>query len=258
MSTSDNPERSAREPAARWQEDDSAFFAAYGDAITPSRAEQQAMVNALLPVAPDDSCLIVDLGCGAGGLIGTILDRYPATRGIAYDGSVHMLDVAAKNLTRFGERVAFRPFDLFDRSWLASLNEPVRAFVSSLAIHHLDGAGKRQLFRDLFERLEPGGALLIVDLMRPVNLRAYDAYAENWEAAVEEQFRALPDGDRLYQTFVENWSFYRDPPDSDPTDNPSKLIEQLDWLREAGYVDVDCFWLRAGHAIYGGYRSNRR
>lgn len=243
---------------ARWQEDDSAFFATYGDAVTPSRAEQHAMINALIPAKTDEPCRVVDLACGAGGLIGAILDHFPAARGVAYDGSEHMLKEAARNLSRFGGRIAFREFDLFDRSWLASLNEPARALVSSLAIHHLDGPGKQQLFRDLFEHLEPGGALLIIDLMRPVNARAYVAYAESWEAAVEEQFRMLPDGDRLYQIFRDQWSFYRDPPDSDPTDKPSKLTEQLDWLRAAGYVDVDCFWLRAGHAIYGGYRPAER
>ncbi|HLI51344.1 MAG TPA: methyltransferase domain-containing protein [Thermomicrobiaceae bacterium] len=244
--------------AARWQEDDSAFFARYGDVITPSRAEQHAMINALIPAERNEPFRVVDLACGAGGLIGAILDHFPLARGIAYDGSDHMLVVAADNLSRFENRIEFRKFDLFDRSWLANLDEPVRAFVSSLAIHHLDGESKQQLFRDLYEHLEPGGALLIVDLMRPVNARAYDAYAENWEAAVEEQFRALPDGDWLYQIFRDRWSFYRDPPDNDPTDKPSKLTEQLGWLREAGYVEVDCFWLRAGHAIYGGYRPTER
>lgn len=214
------------------------------------------MINALIPAKRDEPFLVVDLACGAGGLIGAILDHFPSARGIAYDGSERMLEEAANKLSRCSDRVTFRRFDLFDRSWLSHLDQPVLAFVSSLAIHHLDGPGKRQLFSDLLQHLEPGGALLIIDLMRPVNARAYDAYAENWESAVEGQFRALPDGDRLFQTFLDGWSFYRDPPDSDPTDKPSKLTEQLDWLRETGYVDVDCFWLRAGHAIYGGYRPN--
>ena len=29
---------------------------------------------------------------------------------------------------------------------------------------------------------------------------------------------------------------------------------QLRWLEEAGFSSVDCFWMRAGHAVYGGYR----
>ena len=47
------------------------------------------------------------------------------------------------------------------------------------------------------------------------------------------------------------WNYYRHP---DPVDQPSRLADQLAWLSEAGFALVDCFWLRAGHAIYGGYR----
>jgi tRNA (cmo5U34)-methyltransferase len=35
---------------------------------------------------------------------------------------------------------------------------------------------------------------------------------------------------------------------------PYPVSEQLKWLEQAGFSMVDCFWLRAGHAIYGGYR----
>ena len=34
---------------------------------------------------------------------------------------------------------------------------------------------------------------------------------------------------------------------------PYRVFDQLKWLEEAGFSVVDCFWMRAGHAIYGGY-----
>jgi hypothetical protein len=46
--------------------------------------------------------------------------------------------------------------------------------------------------------------------------------------------------------------YYRHP---DPLDRPSGLFEQLRWLAEAGFTGVDCFWMSAGHAVYGGYTS---
>jgi len=36
-------------------------------------------------------------------------------------------------------------------------------------------------------------------------------------------------------------------------DKPSRLFEQFQWLAEAGFSQVDCFWLKAGHAIDGSY-----
>ena len=58
---------------------------------------------------------------------------------------------------------------------------------------------------------------------------------------------------RAYDEFLaERWNLF-DHPDPD-IDKPSPLPDHLRWLTEAGYVGVDAFWLRAGHAVFGGYR----
>src|SRR5437763_1842589 len=51
------------------------------------------------------------------------------------------------------------------------------------------------------------------------------------------------------------WNFYRGTPDA--CDQPSRLDDQLRWLGEAGLAPVDCFWMRAGHAVFGGWRPRR-
>jgi hypothetical protein len=38
-------------------------------------------------------------------------------------------------------------------------------------------------------------------------------------------------------------------------DKPSRLSDQFRWLEEAGFAEVDVFWMQAGHAIYGGRRA---
>ena len=50
----------------------------------------------------------------------------------------------------------------------------------------------------------------------------------------------------------DQWNFYRYP---DPMDKPSGVTEHLRWLEEAGFIDVDVYWLKAGHAIYGGRKA---
>lgn len=210
------------------------------------------MLTALIPARPEEPFLAVDLACGAGGLCAAILERFPACRVVALDGSERMLAEAQRRLAGFADRVELRRFDLFRRDWLDELPGPARCVVSSLAIHHLDGAGKRRLFRDLAERLEPGGALLILDLVEPVNPIAQAAYAAAWDAAVREQAAGIPEGQAVYAFFRDGWNHYADP--DLEVDKPSGLFEQLVWLREAGFTQVDCFWLRAGHALYGGYR----
>src|SRR5690606_30981775 len=94
-----------------WAEDDSEAFIRYGDIITPSRAEQLAMLTALIPARPDKPFLAVDLGCGAGGLSAAILERFPAARVLALDGSPRMLAEAERTLSRFGDRWTTGEFD---------------------------------------------------------------------------------------------------------------------------------------------------
>lgn len=76
--------------------------------------------------------------------------------------------------------------------------------------------------------------------------------AQRWDAEVARQSLALTGSDTIYRAFVDghsNWYTY-----PDPVDMPSTVAEHIAWLTEAGFVGVDVFWARAGHAIYGGYK----
>jgi tRNA (cmo5U34)-methyltransferase len=127
------------------------------------------------------------------------------------------------------------------------------AIVTSLCVHHLDGDGKRRLFRDLHLALVEGGALLIADLVAPASAPAQRLLAASWDARARTQSLAATGSDAGFRRFQETeWNLYRHP---DPVDIPSPLFDQLQWLAEAGYAGVDAFWMDAGHAIYGGYRD---
>ena len=38
--------------------------------------------------------------------------------------------------------------------------------------------------------------------------------------------------------------------DPDDIDKPSPLFDHLQWLEDAGFVDVDVHWMLAGHALF--------
>ncbi len=129
--------------------------------------------------------------------------------------------------------------------------------LASLVVHHLPAAGKRRLFADLARRLEPGGALLLGDIVQPVGPAAREAFALQWDDAARTQSLALAGGLDAFARFQrDGWNFYRGTPD--PYDQPSRLDEQLVWLRQAGFAAADAFWMRAGHAVFGGFRAPRR
>ena len=207
----------------------------------------------LLPFGPSDSAQVVELGCGEGRLTASILQVFGSVHAVALDGSAEMRARASERLARFGARVRVGDLHLADRDWWHELeHDKTDAVVSSLAVHHLTGEQKRELFQAVARRLTPRGALLIADLVEPQTQGARELFAATWDAAAETGAAALGHP-RLYEQFVATrWNVFRFP---DPVDTPSPLFDQLQWLREAGLSSVDCYWLKAGHAIYGGYKS---
>ena len=237
-----------------WTESDSQTFLDIADVAVPGRREQMDVLASLVPAQPDDAFLAADLGCGEGLLSRLILERFPRCRLTAFDGSELMRAKAAERLAAFGSRAQVRPFQLPDAAWLADLPSPLRCAVSSLALHHLDDAGKRRLFGDLAARLEPGGALLIADVVASASEVVRRSWAQTWDGIAREQSLALTGASDAYERAVaEGWIPHADAPPA-PGEMPSALFDQLKWLEEAGFPTVDCFWMRAGVAVYGGYR----
>ncbi len=237
----------------QWSEENSRQFMEFANVVFPHRAEQNAVLTSFIPGDPDDEFLAVDIGCGSGPLSRAILDRYPGSRVIGLDGSPAMLRQADADMAVFPGRFETREFDLFANNWLDQLPSGIHCFVSSLAIHHLDGAGKQRLYRALAERLEPGGALLIIDLLEPTTQRGWAVNARMWDAYVKEQSVRLTGSLDFYETFVnDGWNHFATP--DVEFDRPSRLLEQLQWFGEAGLTGADCFWHWYGHAVYGAFK----
>ena len=231
----------------RWREDDSAVFIDYGQAFTPDRERQREIVAELIAaVAPVR--LVVELCCGGGDLARLLLERLPAARLRALDGSPRMLAAARRTCAAYADRLDLQTFDLAAPDWRALQPAP-DAICSSLAVHHLDGDQKRQLFEDLFAALRPGGLFVLADLVRPASEAGWQITAEDWDRAVVARSRALYGDDRASRKFEAlRWNYFRWP-DDNGIDHPSTVVEHVLWLAAAGFEAVDLHWLLAGHAI---------
>lgn len=236
----------------RWDEGDSQKFIDLSEIVVPSREEQARLICDLIPAEPDEHFMGVDIACGEGKLSQAILERYPEAQMTLLDGSEAMLTRAAENLADFAYQIDLRQFDLFFSDWLDELPRRHRVIVSSLALHHLDDEGKRRLYHRLAEHLASGGALLIADLVHQPSERVAEAWANEWDHDVREQSLARTGSLEAFRQFQDGWNHYRTP--DDEFDKPSLLTDQLHWLEEAGLTGVGCYWLRAGHAVFGGYK----
>jgi tRNA (cmo5U34)-methyltransferase len=240
----------------RWGEDTSQHFLEISEIFVPGRVEQAETLLALIPARPDESFTIVELAAGGGELAEKVLERFPNCRYLALDGSVVMLERLNQQLARFGERATIRLFDMAAHDWRTQLPTPLRCVFSSLCVHHLYGEEKRQLFKDMAQLLEPGGALLLADILQPATKQIAELFARQYDDLVREQSLAVRGDLSGFTRFQEtHWNYFRyADEDPDDIDHPSRLNEQLRWLDEAGFSSVDCYWMRAGHAVFGGYK----
>ena len=230
-----------------WREDNSALFIDYGRAFTPERERQQEIVCELVAsVAPRR---VVELCCGSGDLLQRLLERLPEMRALALDGSPAMLAKAGESCAAHRDRLEAQLFDLAARDWRRLAPAP-DAICSSLAVHHLDGDGKRQLFADLHTALRPGGIFVLADLIRPDSEAGWRIAADDWDHAVALRSSEIYGDDRAQRKFAElRWNLFRWPEDN-TIDHPSTVAEHVAWLTAAGFAAIELHWLVAGHAIF--------
>ena len=61
----------------------------------------------------------------------------------------------------------------------------------------------------------------------------------------------LGDAGTIRRFVAAKWNHCRFP---DGGDHPAALLHHLVWLKHAGSPAVECFWLFAGHAVFGGFK----
>lgn len=134
---------------------------------------------------------ILDLGAGTGETAARVSEKHPSARLVGIDESAEMLAHARLRVPhgdfrvgRLEDPLPSGPFDLV---------------VSALAVHHLDGSGKQDLFTRIAERLVSNGRFVMADLVIP-----------------DDPTDAVTPIDGVY-------------------DKPSRVADLLMWLREAGF-----------------------
>jgi tRNA (cmo5U34)-methyltransferase len=157
-----------------------------------------------------DAHSVLELGVGTGETARRVRALHPQARWTGIDASEAMLGHARQVLPdtdlrrgRLEDPLPSGPFDLV---------------VSALAVHHLDGLNKRDLFRRVGDALRPGGWFVLGDVVVPE--RPEDAQIEiDWVV-----------------------------------DQPDRADDQLEWLAEAGF-EAELVWSHLDLAVVRATRS---
>ena len=216
-------------------------FAAQSTQRERERGEQLEFVARLLPFGPDDAFTFVDLGAGTGAAARAVLKEYPRAVGLLAEYSEQMAAEGRKLLTEYEGRYRYVEFDMLEHAWSNVIPERVDAVVTALAIHHLPDARKRSLFEEIRGGLKPSGWFINFD-----PIRAPDDQLEAVWQRVNDRFEPNGPFRRANRTPQEQarWENH--------VRNMIPLAPQLEWLAEAGFVDIDVFWKRLDWVIYGG------
>ena len=184
----------------------------------PHRTEGEGVLLDHLPPSPQR---VLDIGSGDGRLLDRVLTARPDAQAVALDFSPPMLARARK-------RFAARPnVEVVDHNF----EQPLPAMgsfdviVSSFAIHHVGHERKRALYAEVFALLTPGGLF----------------------ANLEHVASPTP---QLHTAFLEAAGFA--PDDEDPSNQLLDMETQLGWLREIGFLHVDCYWKWLELALLAG------
>jgi tRNA (cmo5U34)-methyltransferase len=177
----------------------------------------------LIPFSREEAFSFLDLGAGTGLMTALILNAFPKARAGLLDISEKML---TKAMTRFADntRVEFWVMD-YAQDPLPGEHDLV---VSAMSIHHLEDADKKSLMEKIYQALCPGGMFIHAELARGATVATENMYQRRWDEHLEksgigaDQMAAI----RYRMSY----------------DKPAVVENQLLWLRQAGFVNADCFY----------------
>ncbi len=199
-----------------------------------------AAAKELIPWASDAAIDVLDLGAGTGLFARQVLEKCPQGRFVLWDVAGKMLDVARE---RFRDRPDQFSYVVDDYRNLRDA-ESFDLVISSLSIHHLEDREKSDLFRRVYAVLRDGGVFIDIDLIRGPTASLEEFYWNNWLGKIR---RAGASEEEIQAGIERRVAF----------DKEALLEEQLLWLREAGFTDVDCVYRNFKMGLFLGVKRGR-
>jgi len=202
--------------------------------------DYRRMVEALVAAIPFESAAplrAIDLGCGTGTMTQAVVDAFPNAHVTCLDLAENMIAMAQSKMADFPQvSYVLSDFKIFE------FDGRYDVIVSSLALHHLaTDDEKRRLYRRIYESLNTGGVFYNGDVVLASNEFLQKVYMGKW---VEFMRRKVSE-EEIEDKWIRKYQ---------AEDRPAGLIDQMAWMADIGFADVDVIWKYYNFAVYGGVR----
>jgi tRNA (cmo5U34)-methyltransferase len=200
-----------------------------------------AVATEVMPFESDAPIRVLDLGAGTGLFSQHVLQRYPNATFVLYDIAAKMLGVAEERFADQTDRFEFVVDDYRNLQAVADFD----LIISSLSIHHLSDEEKRRLCQQVYTALKEGGVFVNVDQIKGETTYLQTLYWELWL----KHTRGNNAPAEQIQESIERRTAY---------DQDALLADQLQWLYEAGFENVDCVYRHTFVGVFYAMKGNQR
>ncbi|WP_127484443.1 class I SAM-dependent methyltransferase [Paenibacillus ehimensis] len=183
----------------------------------------------------NDAPSILDLGAGTGLFSAFMLQKHPRAKLTLVDLSGPMLEMARTRLSGV-PNVTYMIGDYTTCEY----REKYDIVISSLSIHHLADAEKQQVYRTAYALLNDNGLFINADQVLGSTPALERRYKQDWRRKVESSGLSPGEISAAYERTK--------------LDRMSTLEEQLVWLKQAGFSDVDCFYKYFNFVVMAGWK----
>ena len=191
---------------------------------------------AFIPFEDTKEINVLDLGCGVGNTTDALLNRYTNAKVTCVDLAPNALNVCLKRFQ--GKKVTVVKADIRDDS--IHKERQYDCVISSLAIHHLQSEqDKLKVYRNVFKSLKKGGFLIVAENVHGSNSFLTKIFEKIW-------IRYMSDNGLNDNQIKQYYSEYLE------KDYPSPLLTQLEMLKLAGFIYIDCIWKYSFFSIFCG------
>lgn len=214
--------------------------------IIPKYNEAHDIMTSMLDFEPTQEIRVADLGCGFGDLSKRIMDAFPLSVVFGIDNQGLILERTREKHRESLDQLVLYERDLNNTAWMNDVSH-LNAVVSSFALDYLSETRHQEVLREAIDLLEPAGRWVSCEFFRSEDNRINRVFHDLEMAFIQN---ALKNGD-VNEEQIEQLgksSILRQ------EHHIVTVDEKVEWLKSAGFKNVDVPWRFLNLAIVSGMR----